>query len=143
MTRRTAAPLDIWKLPLRQQALKREELRHSIRLRELKSIDKMLALLEVEHAAIKEAGYEISGVEVSAGVETGYLHLMPHALFSGVPRAYRALLAAGFVEVKRSEGPYAKVYLKKGRLKIEMSISSTDLAMEDQRAASAPAKETA
>ncbi|WP_042886277.1 hypothetical protein [Cupriavidus necator] len=65
MTRRIA-PLDIWKLPLRQQALKFEELRHAARLRELKKIDAQLALLEVKHAAIKAAGYTISGAEIDA-----------------------------------------------------------------------------
>ncbi|EYS89543.1 hypothetical protein CF68_33225 [Cupriavidus sp. SK-4] len=126
MTRRIAL-IDIWKLPLRQQAMKREELRHSARLKELKKIDAQLALLEAEHAAIKEAGYTISGAEIGADALRGGLSFLPTAILKGDNEAFRALVGAGFSLVDRSEGAYRIVTLTKGRLKISMGLTAEAL----------------
>ena len=122
MTRRTA-PIDIWQLPLRQQALMFEERRHSARLRELKKIDAQMALLEQEHAAIKAAGYTISGDEIDADALRGGLHFLPRAILKTTGDAYRALIAVGFKLVDRGDGRYRIVRLQKGRLKVSMGMA--------------------
>jgi len=114
---------EIWDLPLRQQALKVEELRHAARLRELKKIDAQLALLEEEHAAIKAAGYTISGAEIDADLMRGGLHFLPRAILKSTGDAYRALVAVGFQLVDRGVGRYRIVRLQKGRLKVSMGMA--------------------
>lgn len=115
---------EIWDLPLRQQAMKWEERRHSARLQELKKIDAQLALLEAEHAAIKAAGYTISGAEIGADVVRGGLSFLPTSILKGDHHAFRALIGAGFSVVDRGEGAYRIVAFKKGRLKISMGLTA-------------------
>ncbi|AOZ06793.1 hypothetical protein [Cupriavidus malaysiensis] len=136
---------QILAMPLRQQARALEEQRHKSRMAMLTRMDAQLALLEAEQSALKAAGLDIHGSEIETDAFGKILRLPAVAFGSAEARHLNALLTVGFkIEKQDSCGSRAHLLLKKGRLRLGMSVDTEVLIKVDQaraRAAAAPAEE--
>lgn len=120
---------QILAMPLRKQAVAWEEARHRSRLKELQKADAALALLEAEHAALKAAGYTLYGSQVDGRFfDRGAISISTSSVFDADARLYKALLVVGFKEVERDESIWTRITLKKGRLRVRISIDAKALA---------------
>lgn len=136
---------QILAMPLRQQARALEEQRHKSRMAMLTRMDAQLALLEAEQASLKEAGLELFGTEIETDAFGKVLRLPAVAFGTAETRHLNALLTVGFkIEKRDSHGSRAHLLLKKGRLRLCMSVDTEVLYKVEQmraRAAAAPAEE--
>ncbi|MCY0854297.1 hypothetical protein [Cupriavidus sp. D39] len=128
---------QILAMPLRQQALALHERGNRARTQELKDMAAALALLELEHGAIKAAGYTIHGDAVRPVYRERMTLSVMGSVFEGDRRLCRALLTAGFNLVQRSEHRLGSVRFKKGRLTISVVIDAEKLAQAESEAAAA------
>lgn len=121
---------QILAMPLPQQALAMEEYRNRARLAELKAMEPALRLLEVQRAAIKAAGYTIYPESISRVLGEKLTLRISGSAFDGDVRLVKALRAAGFEIAERNDlgsSSYVTLRLKKGRLHIQVTLSSADL----------------
>lgn len=126
---------QILAMPLRQQARANADAVYRDRLAQLKRLDRQLALLEAEHAAIKAAGFDIYAPQISSLSFDGDLRIESSVFRDGQARQYTAFLAAGFsVERKYPENAGSRTYLlKKGRLRISMHFDAEAIALAEQQ----------
>lgn len=126
-------------MPLRRQALAHAEAVYRDRLALLKRLDRQLALLEAEHAAIKAAGFDIHASHVRREFFGNSLDIESSTFREGQARQYAAFLAAGFsAERKYPEDTGSRTYLlKKGRLRISMYFDAEAIALAELQGKSA------
>jgi len=131
---------QILAMPLRKQAIAFEEARHRARLKELQKADTALALLEAEHLALKAAGYTLYGSQLNSHfLDKGALSISTSSVFGADARLYSALLAVGFKETERNENVWTYITLKKGRLRVRISIDAKVLTRVEAEIAPASA----
>lgn len=136
---------QIMAMPLRQQMVAYEEARHRARMNELKKASATLALLEVEHKAIKAAGYHIYPESIHSTYQERSTLSVVGSAFDGDARLCKALLIAGFAITKRADTTHSlgTAHFKKGRLTIRVTLRHEDLARAEREAIAvlAPATE--
>lgn len=122
-------------MPLRQQARAHADAVYRDRLAQLKRLDRQLALLEAEHAAIKAAGFNIHASHVHREFFGNGLDIESAVSNDGQARQYAAFLAAGFsAELKHPGSASSRMYLlKKGRLSISMYFAPEAIALAERQ----------
>lgn len=113
--------------------LQAEHERHKHRLADLRDLEARLRMLDALADALKTQGITLQPDRLSNWPHTREVYISATTWDSSGRRLYSALIAVGFVIVRRSDhGPFASVSLKRGRLSVRIAVDTAVLGPAPQ-----------
>jgi len=106
---------------LYEQAIENEQARHAARMADLECMRKMFARLEALRRVIKDRGYTLAPDDITLDTGRRDVFIRENVNDLGCTRLHAALIAVGFVEVKRVDySTWSSVVLSRPGIRVRI-----------------------